>query len=112
VKDTCQGFIELAENEKVIGKTINIGLGEDISVKDLVELIKKLMNSDIEILEDTNRIRPAKSEVFRLLSDIKLITSLTNYKTNYNLEKGLTETIEWFLNPENLKKYKTNLYNV
>lgn len=112
VKDTCLGFIKLAENDNVIGKTINIGSGTDISIKDLVLMIKKIMNSNIEVVEDINRIRPAKSEVFRLLGDISLITELTSYKPAYQLEEGLKNTIDWFLNPENLKKYKTNLYNV
>ncbi len=112
VKDTCLGFIKLAESENTIGKTINIGSGKDISVKDLAELIKGMMNSDIKIIEDENRKRPAKSEVFRLLSDISLISNLTSYKTAYPLKDGLKETIQWFMNSDNLKKYKTNLYNV
>ena len=112
VKDTCLGFIKLAESENTIGKTINIGSGKDISVKDLSELIKEMMNSDIKIIEDENRKRPAKSEVFRLLSDVSLISNLTSYKPTHPLKDGLKETIQWFMNPDNLKKYKTNLYNV
>ena len=112
VKDTCFGFIKLAESENVIGKTINIGSGTDISVKDLAALIKEKMNSDIKIVEDENRKRPVKSEVFRLLSDISLISNLTFYEPVFSLEEGLINTIDWFMNPDNLKKYKTNLYNV
>lgn len=112
VKDTCLGFIKLAENEDVIGKVVNIGSGKDISVRDLVQLIKSLMSSNIEVVEDETRMRPPKSEVFRLLSDITLIRNLTNYEPSFDLEDGLRNTIEWFLVPANLKKYKTNLYNV
>ncbi len=112
VEDTCRGFIELAQCEDAIGKTINIGSGREISVGDTAELIKQLMNSSIIIRRDEARTRPAKSEVFRLISDISLISGLTSYKTNYSLEEGLSKTIEWFKNPDNLKHYKTNLYNV
>lgn len=112
VEDTCRGFIELAQCEDAVGKTINIGSGREISVGDTAELIRKLMNSSIIIRHDEARTRPAKSEVFRLISDISLISSLTSYKTSYSLEEGLSKTIEWFKNPENLKHYKTNLYNV
>lgn len=112
VEDTCQGFIELAQCEEAVGKTINIGSGREISVGDTAELIRKLMNSSIIIRQDEARIRPGKSEVFRLISDISLISSMTAYKPQNSLEEGLSKTIEWFRNPDNLKHYKTNLYNV
>jgi NAD dependent epimerase/dehydratase len=112
VEDTCQGFIELAQCEEAVGKTINIGSGGEISVGDTAELIRKLMNSSIIIRQDEARIRPGKSEVFRLISDISLIKSMTSYKPQNSLDEGLSKTIEWFKNPDNLKHYKTNLYNV
>lgn len=112
VKDTCKGFIAIAESENAIGKVINIGSGREISVADTAFLIKSIMGSNIEILHDAQRIRPAKSEVFRLIADISLVTQLTNYAPDFSLEEGLKETITWFQNTENLKHYKTNLYNV
>ena len=112
VKDTCKGFIAIAESEDAIGKVINIGSGREISVADTALLIKSIMGSNIEILHDAQRIRPAKSEVFRLIADISLVTQLTNYAPDFSLEEGLKETITWFQNAENLKQYKTNLYNV
>lgn len=112
VKDTCNGFIKIAESDKAIGETINIGSNTEISVGDLFEKIKKLMNSDVKFVVDKNRIRPEKSEVFRLVCDNTKIKSLTGYTNQFSLDKGLTETINWFIKPENLKKYKTNIYNV
>jgi NAD dependent epimerase/dehydratase len=112
VKDTCQGFVQLALAENVIGETINIGSNTEISVGDLFEKIKALMKSDVIFIVDENRKRPEKSEVFRLVCDNSKIRSLTGYKNAYSLDKGLEETIAWFRNPENLKKYKTNIYNV
>ena len=112
VKDTCQGFIQLAESEKTIGEVVNIGSNFEISVKDTLELIKKIMNSDVEFVTDQNRIRPAKSEVTRLWCDNSKINSLTGFEPKYSIEEGLKKTIEWFKNPENLKKYKAHIYNV
>jgi NAD dependent epimerase/dehydratase len=112
VRDTCAGFVALASCEKAIGKTVNIGSGREISVGNTAEIIKRQMSSNISINSDQQRMRPAKSEVFRLIADISLIQSLTDYKPSYTLEEGLGDTINWFLNPENLKHYKTHLYNV
>ena len=70
------------------------------------------MNSDIKIIKDKQRIRPEKSEVFRLWCDNKKITNLTNYKPKYSFEQGLKMTIDWILLPENLIKYKSEIYNV
>ena len=112
VKDTCRGFIAIAESEKTIGRTVNIGSNFEISVQDTLNLIKKIMNSDVNFVLDEQRIRPEKSEVHRLWCDNTLISSLTGFKPEYDIEKGLSETIEWFTNPENLKKYKAGIYNV
>lgn len=112
VKDTCSGFIELAKSDNVLGQEINIGSNFEISIGDTLNLIKKLMNSDVEFIVDEQRIRPKKSEVNRLWCDNTKIKELTNFAPNYNIEQGLQETINWFINPQNLSKYKSNIYNV
>lgn len=112
VKDTCRGFIQLAECEKAIGETVNIGSNFEISIGDILANIKKLMNSEVKFLSDEQRQRPANSEVFRLWCDNKKIASLTGFMPEYTIETGLQETISWFLKPTNLSKYKSNLYNV
>lgn len=112
VKDTCRGFIELAKCEKANGQTVNIGSNYEISVGDTLNLIKVIMNSDVEFITDDARIRPDKSEVNRLWCDNTKINELTGFKPQYTIEQGLKETIEWFKNPENLKKYKADIYNV
>ena len=111
VADTCRGFIALAESEAV-GETINIGSNYEISVRDTLAIIKRLMKSDVEFVEETQRIRPGKSEVFRLWCDNTKINNLTGFKPETDIETGLAKTIEWFLNPRNLEKYKTGIYNV
>lgn len=112
VKDTCKGFLEIAENNETIGKEINICSNTEISVEDTFNLIKDIMKSDVEFIVDEQRIRPEHSEVFRLRGDNSLINSLTNYKPKYDLRRGLELTCEWFLKKENLLKYKAAIYNV
>ncbi|ASM35756.1 dTDP-glucose 4,6-dehydratase [Campylobacter sputorum subsp. bubulus] len=112
VLDTCEGFLEIAKCENSIGEVINIGSNSEISIKDTFEMIKKLTSSNIEILEDKKRIRPKKSEVFRLKCDNSKIKRLSNFQPKFSLEKGLKITIDWFSDKKNLKKYKSEIYNV
>jgi NAD dependent epimerase/dehydratase len=112
VKDTCRGFIALAENENTIGKEINIASNFESSIKDILELIKQIMKADVKFITEEQRIRPGKSEVFRLWGDNSLIKELTGFEPEYTNKKGLSETCKWFSDPENLKKYKATIYNV
>ena len=102
----------MAEHHSTVGKTINIGSNFEISVGDTLNLIKEIMNSDVQFIRDEQRIRPGKSEVHRLWCDNGLIEELCGFKPNYSLKDGLKETIEWFLKKENLANYKTDIYNV
>tara|TARA_B100001175_G_C19454850_1_gene613260 strand:- start:466 stop:1458 length:993 start_codon:yes stop_codon:yes gene_type:complete len=112
VIDTCRGFLELAKESKSIGEVINIGSNFEISVGEVAQIIKKEMGSSIEIISDKSRIRPEKSEVMRLWCDNTKIHKLTGFKPDYNIHTGLKKTISWFLQPENLSKYKADIYNV
>jgi NAD dependent epimerase/dehydratase len=112
VLDTCRGFIELAKCDNAVGEVVNIGSNYEISVGDTLNIIKELMQSDVEFVTENERLRPEKSEVFRLWCDNSKMKALTGYAPQYPIRKGLEKTIEWFTNPENLKKYKTNIYNV
>lgn len=112
VRDTCRGFIEIAKCDKTIGEEVNIASNYEISMRDTLELIAKIMDSEVKFIEDTQRLRPSKSEVFRLWGDNTKIKDLTGFAPQYDIEKGLRETVEWFTKPENLKKYKADIYNV
>lgn len=112
VKDTCRGFIELSKCDEAVGQEVNIASNYEISMRDTLELIARIMKSDVKFIEDEQRLRPRNSEVFRLWGDNSKIKSLTGYSPNYSIEDGLKETIDWFLDEENLKKYKTDIYNV
>lgn len=112
VTDTCRGFIELANCEAAIGQEVNIASNFEISVRDTLNLIAELMNAEVHFIEDEQRLRPQKSEVFRLWGDNTKIKQLTGFEPKYDIRKGLTETIAWFLNPDNLARYKAGIYNV
>lgn len=112
VLDTCEGFIALAESEKTIGEVINIGSNFEISVGDTLNLIKELMGSNVEFITDSQRIRPKNSEVFRLWCDNTKIKNLTGFSPKYDMRRGLQETIDWITQPQNLIRYKSEIYNV
>lgn len=112
VEDTCRGFILLAEHQDVIGEAINIGSNREISVGDLVRLIAEIMGVEIDIETDDVRVRPEHSEVERLWCDNTKIKSMTGFEPAISFREGIGRTVAWFSNPENLKKYKANIYNV
>ena len=112
VEDTCRGFIALAETDQTIGETVNIGSNFEISVGDMLNIIKKLMNSDVQFIRDNQRIRPKKSEVLRLWCDNTQIEKITGFKPLVDIHQGLQKTIDWFTSEGNLSKYKSSIYNV
>lgn len=110
VKDTVNGFIEIAKSQKTIGEEINIATQQEISIGQLAKLLIEKINPSATIVCDEERLRPEKSEVNRLLGSNKKIKELTNWKPEYTFEKGIDETIEFF--KTNLNKYKSNIYNI
>jgi len=112
VEDTCRGLLSIAENDQTLGETINIGSGFEISIFDTLEIIKDLMDSDVDFIADHKRLRPKKSEVNRLWCDNTKIKKLIGYAPRIGIKEGLQKTINWMTMPENLKKYKVDIYNV
>lgn len=110
VKDTVNGFIEIAKSPKTIGEEINIATQKEISIGELAEELIQQINPEAKILCDEERIRPEKSEVNRLLGSNEKIKKLTNWRTKYSFAEGLAETVEFFKN--NLDKYKSDVYNL
>ena len=112
VKDTCRGFIQLADCDDAIGQEVNVCSNYEISMRDTLNLIAEIMGKKVNFVEDTQRLRPKNSEVFRLWGDNTKIKGLTGFDPQYDIRRGLEETIKWFTCEENLKKYKSNIYNV
>ena len=109
VKDTVEGFIEISGQKKFNGEGVNIGMNHEISIKELVEKISKILSTKVQIVLDKKRIRPSKSEVDRLKCDNSKLKNNTNWTPKYDLDKGLKETLEWL--DENKKLFKHNIYN-
>ena len=112
VRDLAAGFLAIADCPETIGYEINISTNKEISMGDLLHLIRKIMNSDADFISTPERMRPEKSEVRRLLGDYELMRSLTGWQPRTALEAGLTETCAWFSDGRNLAKYKPGLYNL
>lgn len=112
VKDTCRGFIQLADCDEAIGQEVNVCSNYEISMRDTLNLIADIMGKKVNFVEDTQRLRPKNSEVFRLWGDNTKIKGLTGFEPEYDIRRGLEETIKWFTCEDNLKKYKSNIYNV
>lgn len=116
VADTVAGFIAVAESDRAVGEVINIGSNYEISIGDTVRLIGELMDAEVAIETEQQRLRPTKSEVERLWADNTKAKNLLAHEQRYGdlegLRRGLAETIAWFRNPENLKAYKAGIYNL
>ena len=110
VKDTANGFLQIALSKDTIGEEINIATGREISIKELAEELIMQINPKAKIICDEQRLRPEKSEVNRLLGSNEKIHNLTNWKQKYSFEEGLKETIEFIKN--NMDKYKVDIYNL
>lgn len=110
VKDTVAGFIAIAESEKTVGEEINIATQKEISIGELVQVIIEQINPGARVICDEDRLRPAKSEVNRLLGSNEKIRKLTDWAPKYTFEQGIAETIEWI--KQNLASYKSDIYNM
>jgi NAD dependent epimerase/dehydratase len=116
VLDTVNGFISALKSHNAIGEVINLGTNFEISIANTANLIKKIMNSDIEIENSAERQRPKKSEVDRLLADNDKAKNLLGWTPEFTgiegLNRGLEHTISWFTDTKNFSKYKTDIYNL
>ena len=110
VKDTAAAFLAILKSDSLVGEVVNIGMGEEISVGDLVSKIAKILGASIKIVEDERRVRPGASEVERLLSDPRKLRAATGWAPSYDLDGGLLETIAFLKEHQHL--YKADRYNV
>ena len=116
VQDTVNGFIAALGADHVDGEVINLGSNFEISVGDTVKLIAKIMQADVSVVQDPQRLRPDNSEVERLWADNQKAKTLLNWTPAYagldGLARGLAETVAWFTQAQNLSAYKSTIYNV
>jgi NAD dependent epimerase/dehydratase len=108
VDDTVNGFLKAAETPGVEGKTMNLGTGSEIKIGALVEKILHLTGSSAHIEVDSNRLRPADSEVQRLLSNNSLAFATLGWTPHTNLDDGLKQTVGWI--KDHLNHYRIGSY--
>jgi dTDP-glucose 4,6-dehydratase len=115
VQDTVSGFIQALESKNGVGEVFNIGSNFEISIGQTAGLIAEVMNSSVEFITDDKRLRPEQSEVERLWADNSKAKQTLGWEPNYcgltGFSEGLKKTIEWFTNPGNLVRYKSDRYN-
>jgi nucleoside-diphosphate-sugar epimerase len=114
VSDTAAAFEALAACDSAVGQTVNTGSEFEISIGDTAQAIIELMGREVAIVTEEQRLRPEASEVERLWADSGLMRSLTGWTPEYGggdgFRRGLRETIDWFSDPANLGRYKTDRY--
>ena len=108
--DIVDGFIKASESEKSIGQVINIGSGVEISINDLANKIISLIGKNVEIVSHSERVRPPKSEVERLIADNSKAKELLAWEPKVSLDEGLRRTIDWFSKFQN--RYRPHIYNI
>lgn len=112
VTDTTAGFIAATESDGLVGRDVNIANGKEISIGELAQTLVDIVNPDARIVCDECRLRPERSEVERLLGSNQLMRAATGWEPAVSLREGLERTVEWFADPENLRRYKADIYNV
>jgi len=110
ISDSVAGFLAVAESSKSIGEEINIGCGQGISIGDLAKKITVISGKKIRLVKEMIRVRPEKSEVFRLICDNSKAKFLLNWQPIVSLDNGLKLTLDWVRS--NLSFYKSNIYNI
>ena len=116
VTDIAEGYEKSIMNKKTLGQTINLGSGLEIKIKELIDLIKNISKKKFKIKIKSKRIRPKKSEVFKLIASNKKAAKILNWKPKFsnrvNLKRALSITYDWYKNPNNLKNFYTDDYNL
>lgn len=114
VKDTVGGFVCALGASACVGETINLGTGHEVSIQEMVEIVSDTIGREIEIEQDQMRLRPAASEVDRLVADNTKAKRLLGWTPNYagdaGFRRGIEEVVTWYSNPENLEHYDADPY--
>jgi len=112
--DTARAFIAAgsAPLDAVAGRVLNAGSGNEIAIGDLAEVIARKMDRPLKLAVNEERMRPEKSEVMRLVCDSRRLRTLTGWEPRHTLDTGLEETIEWFTRPENLARYRPEVFSL
>lgn len=108
VTDTVGGLMAAAAAPATIGRTVQLGSGDDVSVAEIVDLVAKLLGKELTVERESKRVRPPGSEVQRLISSPRLASRLMGWQPEVGLSQGLTQTLEWISAHHHL--YRTGDY--
>ncbi|OUU25790.1 MAG: NAD-dependent dehydratase [Candidatus Endolissoclinum sp. TMED37] len=112
VEDLCSAYEKVMKSNKLLGQVVNVGVNSEISIKNLILKISKILNKKLITIVEKKRVRPKKSEVFRLKCDCSKLKKITNWKPKYKIDQGLIELINWLKIDNNIKRYKPKNYNI
>lgn len=110
ISDTVEGIISSIQTPEIEGKTLNLGSGTEIKIGDLAEKIIEFVGRPVKIIIDSDRIRPEKSEVNRLVSDNHFAYKSLGWNPKVNIDSGLQKTIEWYR--ENIHMHQNSQHMV
>lgn len=110
VRDTVDGFLRCALTPACVGEVVNLGTGVEVSVGHVVELVQTMLERRLPVVQEDVRLRPAKSEVMRLICNHEKASRLTGWAPKHTLEQGLKETVEWI--SKHLDQYQTRSYTI
>ncbi|MCW5221411.1 NAD-dependent 4,6-dehydratase LegB [Verminephrobacter aporrectodeae] len=109
VTDTVAGLLAILDSDKAVGEVIQLGSGHEVSIGDAVRLIAEITGKPLAVETEPARLRPAASEVERLVCDPAKARALLGWQSTLagrdGLRQGLTRSLEWFANPHNRSHY-------
>ena len=116
VEDTTEAFLKAIKSKKISGEVINIGNKFEISIKDIIKILKEDFGYNFNVKLDKKRIRKKSSEVYRLFSSnskaVKILKWTPKYSGKEGFKEGLKKTINWFKDSKNLRNYNSDIYNI
>ena len=112
VEDLCSAYEKILKSNKLFGEVVNVGVNSEISIKNLIVKISKILKIKLISVVEKQRVRPKKSEVNRLNCNNEKLKRLTNWKPKYKVDEGLVKMIEWIKKDNNIKNYKSDKYNI
>ncbi|UFS69346.1 SDR family NAD(P)-dependent oxidoreductase [Geomonas sp. RF6] len=110
VSDTVDGFVRIARCDAAVGRAVNVGSGAEISIGGLAEKLAGIVGREVDVVLDRQRVRPAESEVNRLLANNALALELFGWQPRVSLDEGLNKVVDWVR--DNLGNYRVGQYEV
>jgi UDP-glucose 4-epimerase len=95
VDDTVDGFARAGLADGIVGDTIQLGTGRDVSIAELVEIAGRVLGVEATIQTDPRRLRPDPSEVLVLRSSPERALATLGWQPTFTIEDGVSRTADW-----------------